>query len=611
METSKTLSAVLLASLLVGCATASPVVETAPSPAKPTAAEARAFVQQVDQELRRLGTKAATAEWVKSTYITDDTERLAAWANEDVMAFMSRAVAESRRFDGAETDPVTARMLHLLQTSASLPAPADPAARAELATIAAKLEGIYGKGKWCGPDGEGTCRDLGELSEVLASSRNYNALLDAWVGWHSIAAEMRPLYERGVELGNQGAREIGFGDLGELWRSGYDMEPDALEAETERLWQEVKPLYDDLHCYVRSKLVKHYGKSRVPARGPIPAHLLGNMWAQEWTAIYPLVEPYKGAANLNVDQALVRQRYDAEKMTRLGEKFFTSLGFDPLPETFWTRSMLVQPRDRDVVCHASAWDLTYAGDVRVKMCIRPTEEDLITIHHELGHNYYYQQYDTLPILFQNGANDGFHEAIGDAIALSITPGYLKDLGLIARVPSDEKGLINVQLKQALSKVVFLPFGKLIDQWRWDVFAGETTPVNYNQAWWKLKESYQGVAAPVARSEADFDPGAKYHIPANVPYLRYFIAHIIQFQFHKALCEAAGFEGPLHECSIYGSQVAGAKLQAMLALGASKPWPDAMEVLTGQREMSAAPLLEYFAPLRSWLAEENRGQQCGW
>nr|WP_240475500.1 M2 family metallopeptidase [Vulgatibacter incomptus] len=579
--------------------------------AAPTAAEAKEFATRVDAELKAILTRVSTAEWVKSTYITDDTEQLSAWANEEMMAFLSKAVADSKRFDGVEVDEATGRMLHLLRLTSALPAPSEAAERAELASLAAKLEGMYGKGKWCGADGKAKCRDLGDLSETLAQSRKYEELLDAWMGWHTISREMRPLYEQEVRLANQGAREIGFADLGELWKSGYDMSPADFEAETDRLWQQVKPLYDELHCYVRSQLVKKYGKDRVPARGPIPAHLLGNMWSQDWSNIYPLVEPYKGAASLDVDASLKKQKYDAIRMAKLGESFFTSLGLKPLPETFWQRSMLVQPRDRDVVCHASAWDVTSAGDVRIKMCIRPTEEDLITIHHELGHNYYYQQYDKLPVLFQSGANDGFHEAIGDAIALSITPGYLKQIGLISKVPSDDKGVVNVQMKMALQKIAFLPFGKMIDQWRWDVFSGKTASANYNQAWWELKERYQGVAAPVARSEADFDPGAKYHIPANVPYTRYFLAHILQFQFHKALCDAAGFQGPLHACSVYGSADAGEKLRAMLALGASKPWPDALEAMTGHREMDATPILEYFQPLRTWLAEQNRGQQCGW
>ncbi|ACL65281.1 Peptidyl-dipeptidase A [Anaeromyxobacter dehalogenans 2CP-1] len=612
-----TLPVLQLAAVLLAATPSAPAAPPQPAAAaKPTAADAKAFVGEANAELKKLWIRWSTAEWIKSTYITDDTERNAAALNEDQMAYLTDAIRGAVRFQGVGADPDTERMLMLLRIASPLPAPSDAAQRAELAQLAAKLEGMYGKGKWCGAPGSAArgaekCRDLQDLEQVMAKSRDYDALLDAWTGWHTISRDMRPLYERMVTISNAGAREIGFRDLGDLWRSGYDMPPDAFEADTDRLWAQVKPFYEELHCYVRSKLQKAYGKARVPDGKPIPAHLLGNMWAQDWANLYPLVEPYHGQPSLDVDAALRRQKTDPIKMVKLGEAFFTSLGFEPLPKTFWERSQFTKPRDRDVVCHASAWDVTYSADLRIKMCIRPTEEDLVTIHHELGHNFYQRAYVHLPVLFQNGANDGFHEAIGDAIALSITPGYLKQVGLIQTVPKDEKGVVNVQMKRALEKVAFLPFGKLIDQWRWDVFSGKTPASRYNAAWWELRRKYQGVDAPVSRSEADFDPGAKYHVPANVPYTRYFLAHVYQFQFHKALCEAAGWKGPLHECSIYGSKAAGKKLDAMLAMGASRPWPEAYAALTGSRQADASAMLEYFAPLRAWLRKQIAGQSCGW
>jgi peptidyl-dipeptidase A len=580
--------------------------------ARPTAEDARQFASRVNADLKRLWTRQATAEWIKATHITDDTERNAALVNEEVLGYVNQSIKEAARFKDVQgLDADTARTLHLLRVSSSLPAPSDAQKRAELAGIAAKLEGIYGKGKYCGKDGKGPCKDLGELSEVMATSRKYDELLEAWTGWHAISTPMRPIYQRLVELSNEGAQEIGFADTGALWRSNYDMPPEAFEKEAQRLWGQVKPLYDDLHCYVRARLAKQYGEDKVPAGKPIPAHLLGNMWAQEWNNIYNLVEPYKGQPSLDVDAELKRQNYDAIRMVKLGESFFTSLGLKPLPQTFWERSQFTKPRDREVVCHASAWDITYNNDLRIKMCIKPTEEDLVTIHHELGHNYYYTYYYTLPALYQAGAHDGFHEAVGDALTLSITPGYLKQVGLLKEVPKGDKGLINLQMKDAMEKVAFLPFGLLVDQWRWEVLSGRVKPEDYNKAWWALREKYQGVSAPVARTENDFDPGAKYHVPANVPYTRYFLARILQFQFHRSLCQAAGQKGALHECSIYGNKEAGQRLQAMLELGASKPWPDALQALTGQREMDASAMLEYFAPLRTWLQEQNKGQKCGW
>ncbi len=606
------ITSLLLAAALAAAPAPSALASAPPAaPARPTAAEAKAFVAATDAELKRLFVRQSTAAWIQATYITDDTERNAAAMNEDLLAFLAASTVQAARFDGVDADPDTRRALLLLKVNQTLPAPADPARRAELATLASRLEGIYGKGKWCGADGKAPCRDLGALEATLKKSRRWDELTEAWAGWHTISREMRPLYARMVELGNEGSREIGVKDLGDLWRSAYDMTPAQFEADTERLWGEVRPFYEQLHCYVRAELQKRYGKERVKDGQPIPAQLLGNMWAQSWDNLYPDLVPYRNQPPLDVDGALQAQKWSPTRMVKLGEQFFSSLGFAPLPATFWERSQFVKPRDREVVCHASAWDVTFDADLRIKMCIKPEEDDLVTIHHELGHNYYQRAYVHLPVLFQNGANDGFHEAIGDAIALSITPGYLKQVGLLKTVPKDDKGTVNVQLKLALAKVAFLPFGKLIDQWRWDVFSGKTPPDRYNQAWWDLKRKYQGVAPPVARSEADFDPGAKYHVPANVPYTRYFLAHLYQFQFHKALCQAAGWKGPLHQCSIYGSKEAGAKLDAMLKLGASRPWPEAYEAITGARQADAAALLEYFAPLRAWLEQQNAGRTCGW
>ena len=590
----------LLCLLAAGCA--APASQTPPTPQQSSPEQ---FVQKVNEDLKRYATEGQTADWIKSTYITDDTERNSAAANERLLAISSDFVKTAVKYKVQKLDPDTSRMLYLLRVSS--PVIDDPHKRLEMTTLGAKLEGFYGKAK----DAKG--RDLEELSDLMRKSHDYNELLAAWQGWHDTAKPQRQPYERFVVLQNEGAQGAGFSNMGDMWRAGYDMAPEAFEKETDRLWQQVKPLYDDLHCYVRAQLQKTYGKDKVPDGAPIPAHLLGNMWAQEWTNIYPLVEPYKGVANLDVDSALAAQKWDAVKVVKTGEAFFTSMGLDPLPQTFWERSMLVKPRDREVVCHASAWDVQFDDDLRIKMCIHQpaTEEDLTTIHHELGHDYYFHAYYKLPYLYQNGANDGFHEAIGDALTLAMTPGYLKRLGLVGDLPKDDKATINVQMKDALTKVAFLPFGKLIDQWRWDVFSGKVSEKEYNKAWWDLRVKYQGVSAPVARTEADFDPAAKFHVPGNTPYTRYFLARIYQFQFHKALCDQAGHTGPLHPCSIYGSKEAGAKLRAMLAMGASRPWPEAMKVITGQEAADARPLLEYFEPLRTYLKEQTKGETCGW
>jgi len=593
---------------LVLTVAAAPFAIAQPAADAPTAADAAAFVERANQELLALTVEAERAAWVQANFITVDTEQIAALAGEKLLTAGIRYAEEAARFDGLDLPYDVRRQIELLKTGLVLPAPADPAKTAELTQITTRLESEYGTGKYC-PEG-GECKDLGELEEIMAKSRDPKELLDAWQGWRTISPQMRADYVRMVDLANQGSRDLGFADTGALWRSKYDMEPDAFAAELDRLFEQVRPLYEALHCHVRAKLQETYGKDVVPDGKPIPAHLLGNMWAQDWSNVYPLVAPADGDPGYDLTSLLQAHDVDPLGMVRYGEGFFSSLGFAPLPDTFWERSLFTKPADREVVCHASAWDVDEVNDLRIKMCIKVDAEDFKTIHHELGHNYYQRAYNELPFLYRNSANDGFHEAVGDTIGLSVTPPYLVQLGLLDEVPPASKD-IGLLLRDALDKVAFLPFGLLIDQWRWKVFSGEITPEEYNAGWWELREKYQGIAPPVARTEADFDPGAKYHIPGNTPYTRYFLADILQFQFHRALCKAAGYEGPLNRCTIYDSKEAGELLETMLAMGQSRPWPEALEAVTGSPQMDATAILDYFAPLKTWLDEQNAGRQCGW
>jgi peptidyl-dipeptidase A len=569
-----------------------------------TAAEAEKFIADAEKKLLDLNLKYSRADWVKSTFITDDTEALSAEANKDVIAATTELAEQSKRFDGVELAPDVARKIKLLKLALVLPAPKDPAERDEITKLAASLEGDYGKGKYCPEGDQGKCLGIDDLGQIMANSRDPEELKRVWLGWHQISKPYRKNYQRFVELSNKGAKEMGFKDTGAMWRAKYDMEPDAFAAEMERLWTQVKPLYDSLYTYTRRKLSEKYGPNVVPLDKPIPSHLLGNMWAQQWGNVYPLLAPATSDRGFDLTATLKQRNTDPKQMVRYGEGFFTSLGFEALPQTFWERSLFAKPVDHDVVCHASAWDVDYEKDVRLKMCVQITEEDFSVVHHELGHNYYQMAYARQPFLYRDSANDGFHEAIGDTMALSVTPPYLKQLGLINTVP-DPSADIGFLLQRALDKVAFLPFGYLVDQWRWKVFSGEVGPNDYNRAWWELREKYQGVAAPAPRTEDDFDPGAKYHVPANVPYSRYFLAHILQFQFHRALCREAGFQGPLYQCSIYGNKQAGEKLKQMLALGLSKPWPEALKTMTGEDKMDATAIIDYFAPLKTWLDAENQ------
>lgn len=609
------------------------------APANETADQ---FIARINGEWKAMQPELTKPQWLSNTYINDDTEFLAAKSNERYLSQLNQWIEQAKGFEGQQMTPETARAIQLLKLSTSMPAPSDPARLAELAGIASKMEGAYGSGEYCKGEGDArNCRQLGELEDVLRSSRDYNDQLDVWRGWHTIAQPMRKDYVRFVELVNEGAGDMGFADAGEMWRSGYDMSPVELAAETDRLWGQVKPLYEQLHCYARTRLDAKYGKDKGEvAGGMLPAHLMGNMWQQDWGNLWDVLVPYENAGSMDITGAL-EARYDeihrqklaqngadrspahlaqleveardasARQMTKRAEDFYLSLGMDNLPDSYWQRTQFIKPRDRNVVCHASAWDMDMKGDVRTKMCIKPNEEEFTTIYHELGHVYYYMAYNDQPPLFQTGAHDGFHESIGDTIVLAMTPKYLESIGLASAQQQSEEALVNAQMRMALAKVAFLPFGLMIDRWRWGVFDGSIQPDQYNKAWWDLKAKYQGVAPVEARGEEFFDPGAKYHVPGNTPYTRYFLSHVLQFQFYKSLCEAAGHTGPLNECSFYGNKAAGEKLQAMLAKGASQRWQQTMKELTGGESMDASAVLEYFAPLQEWLQQQNEGQTCGW
>jgi peptidyl-dipeptidase A len=592
-----------VATLLYACAPA-PAPDAA---ARPTAAEALAFLDEVERQYTALGEESARGGWVNATYINFDTDWLVANVDARTTQLRVKYAKEAVKFDGVEVPADARRKLELLKRALRLPAPSTEGAARELAEITTRMESAYGTGKI---ELDGRTVPQSETETLMRTLRDPPKLEEVWTKWHDYAQGMKSDYARMVEIANEGARELGYADVGTLWRSDYDMPPAAFAAEVDRLWGQVKPLYDDLHCYVRRKLNERYGNDVVPLDKPIRADLLGNMWAQSWASLYDLVAPPGVDAGIDLDKLLVQKHYDPIKMTKTAEAFFSSLGFAPLPDTFWQRSQIVRPAGREVICHASAWDLDSKDDLRIKMCMQVDGEDFRTIHHELGHNYYQRAYKNQPALFRGGANDGFHEAIGDTIMLSITPEYLQQIGLVDKVPDASKDL-GLLMQQALDGVAFLPFGLLIDKWRWQVFSGELTPDTYNSGWWALRTQYQGVRPPAERPAGAFDPGAKYHIPANVPYMRYFLARLLEYQFYKAACDRAGWTGPLHRCSFFGSKDVGTRLNAMLELGASKPWPEALEAFTGQRSIDGGALLAYYAPLSAWLKQQNAGQTCGW
>jgi peptidyl-dipeptidase A len=581
----------------------------APAPAgKPTAADAKAFVENAEAQLEKANAFSARAAWVRANFITADTQWLEAKASAEGTELATRLAKEAARYDGVAADPVTARKLKLLKLYLVAPAADRPGAADELANLLTKLDSTYSTGKF---DFKGKPITLNDAEDVLAKSRDPAELKTVWEGWHNTARVMKSDYQQFAKLSNEGAVSLGYKDTGALWRSNYDMAPDEFAAETDRVWKQVEPFYKNLHCYVRARLNEQYGDAVQPRTGPIRADLLGNMWAQQWGNIYDVVQPKGVTSSYDLDKLLVEKGYDATKMVKTGEAFYSSLGYAPLPDTFWERSLITRPRDREVVCHASAWNLDDKDDIRIKMCTKVNADDFRTVHHELGHNYYQRAYKNQPVLFRGAANDGFHEAIGDFAALSAsTPTYLQQIGLLEKVPGEQED-IPFLLKMALDKIAFMPFGLLVDRWRWQVFSGETTPDEYNSDWWKLRLQYQGLTPPADRPADAFDPGAKYHVPGNTPYTRYFLAHIYQFQFHRAACKQAGWKGPLHRCSVYDQKAMGAKFNAMMELGQSQPWPETLKVFTGETRTDASAVADYFKPLNTWLVKQNKGERCGW
>ncbi|NWG71883.1 MAG: M2 family metallopeptidase [Parvularculaceae bacterium] len=599
--------------LIAGCGkkekTAAPAdaAATVAEEAGPTLEDAQAFVARVEAEMAVLNERAANVFWAQETNITPETEKAAAEMSAEITKKAVEFANESKNFANVEMPAELRRKFDKVRQSIVLPAPSREGAADELAQITTRLNSAYSTGKI---EFEGRTVPQDETEILMRQLRDPAKLAEVWTKWHDHAKTMRADYFRMVEIANEGARELGYSDVGQMWRSGYDMPADAFAAETDRLWGQVKPLYDELHCYVRTKLNAKYGADVVPLDQPLRADLLGNMWAQSWAPLYDIAKPSGAAAGVDLDALLKAKGATPESMTKTAEAFFTSLGLDPLPATFWERSQIVKPEGREVVCHASAWNIDDKDDVRIKMCTKVNDDDFRTLHHELGHNYYQRAYKAQSTLDRGGANDGFHEAIGDMIALSITPEYLVQIGLLDKAP-DASADIGLLMAQALDKVAFLPFALIVDKWRWQLFSGELTPETSNEGWWKLRTQYQGVRPPTERGPDAFDPGAKYHVPNNTPYTRYFLAAILQVQFYKAACDQIGWQGPLHRCSFYGSKEVGEKLNAMLEMGSAKPWPDALEAFTGTRQMDGSAILEYYAPLMAYLKEQNAGKTCGW
>ncbi|XP_022084569.1 angiotensin-converting enzyme-like isoform X2 [Acanthaster planci] len=571
--------------------------------------EARQWLEEYNVMAMAAYYENTVAAWTYQTDITDAHEQAMIDSNVKVAAFAKEARTNASRYDMTNFSYDTKRQLTKLKTIGDA-ALEDQAKLEELNNVLASMESRYSKGKVPKADGEYLSLEPG-LTRIMATSRDYGELNWAWQGWRAaVGPSAKEDYQRYVALKNEAAAANGFSNCGDYWKSWYEV--DDFTDQVENLYQQLSPLYNNLHAYVRRKLYNLYGADYINLKGPIPAHILGNMWSQSWLNILDLMLPFENAPSVDITPVLVREGYNAKRMFEVSDEFFESLGLIKMPPEFWAESMIERPTDREVVCHASAWDFYNQIDFRIKQCTDITMDDFITIHHEMGHIEYYLQYKHLPVLYRGGANPGFHEAVGDTLALSVsTPKHLHAVGLLDEVEDNKEADLNFLMSMALDKIAFLPFGYLMDKWRWAVFDGTITPENFNAEWWKLRTQYQGIVPPTPRSEANFDPAAKYHIPSDTPYIRYFVSLILQFQFHKAMCDAAGHTGALLKCDVYNSTDAGKLLGDMLQMGESREWPEALEKITGGRNMSAEPLLDYFEPLVTWLEEQNAGETLGW
>lgn len=578
---------------------------------------ARDFLTDYNSTAEMVFFETYTASWDYVTNLTDCHQKKEVEASLKTAAFSKRSAMRAREFDDViESFPEDVQRLLGFISDIGVAA-LDNDTVQEYNEILGEMNKIYSSTPVCRPDDPSDCLHLEPgLGQIMATSTDWDELVWAWKGFRdAVGIPNKPLFARYVDIANQGARANGYGDLGDSWRSAYSED---LEDQVYELYNTILPLYKQLHAYVRRKLNGVHGSEHVPLIGHIPANVLGDMWGRFWTNIYPHVVPYPDLPNIDVSDEMVRQNYTVDRMARMADEFFSSMGLFPANDAFWENSMLERPDDgRDVVCHASAWDFYNRVDFRIKMCTEINMEYFLTLHHELGHIQYDMNYKHQPVSFRDGANIAFQEAIGEVMSQSVaTPKHLKEVGLFDGEDDPievEKTDINFLLKMALPTIGTLPFSLALEQWRWDVFSGKTNVNAGTERWWQLKNDLIGVKAPVERTEEDFEAGAMYHIIVTYPFIGYYIRTIIQFQFYQSLCQAANHTGPLHKCDFYRSTEAGEKLAAMLSMGRSKPWPEAMEALTGQREMKADAILEYFQPLMEWLEKTNEenGDVIGW
>ncbi|CRK96558.1 CLUMA_CG009925, isoform A [Clunio marinus] len=578
----------------------------------------RKFLIEIDKKNSAECTLNVAAQWAFETNVNEVTQIDALAAQQRYSDYMRSIWEQIKLIDKTSLyDENLHRQLKLLASIGPSALPADQLDRYN--RIINDMLAIYNSATICGYEQPFQCslRLQPHLKEIMAKSRDWDELTWVWTEWRRKAGKpIRDLFEQLTDLTNEAANYNNYKDAAEYWSFQFDT-PN-FRYEMEDVWKEILPLYEQLHTYVRRKLREFYGPDKINRNAPLPAHILGNMYGQSWN-ILDITVPYPGRSNLDVTPAMRAQGYSPLIMFQLGEEFFTSMNMTAMPPEFWAHSIFEEPVDRPVLCQPSAWDFCNGADYRIKMCTDVTHKDFVTVHHELAHIQYFLNYHNNPKVFRDGANPGFHDAIGDAISLSITPKHLQGLGLIQKSIDDTAHEINFLFAMAMDKVVFLPYALALEQWRFDVFSKKVHKEQFNCHYWLLREKYGGIKPPVLRSELDFDPGAKYHVPANVPYMKYFFSTVFQFQLHRAMCIASkefdpsNPSKPLHKCSIYRHHEAGHMLKKLMSKGASQPWQHTIQEVMGEGRLDGSAVREYFKPLEEWLRNENlRNQEyLGW
>ncbi|NXG01256.1 ACE2 enzyme, partial [Sakesphorus luctuosus] len=584
--------------------------------------QAQKFLEEFNRMAEDISHESSIASWHYNTNITEENAKKMNEASAKWSTFYDEASKNASSFSvGSIEDNLIKLQIQTLQDRGSSVLSSEKYNR--LGTVLSTMSTIYSTGTVCKINDPSECLVLEPgLDAIMADSTDYNERLWAWEGWRAdVGRMMRPLYEEYVELENEVAKLNNYSDYGDYWRANYEAKfpkdyeysRDQLIEDVEKTFEQIKPLYQQLHAYVRHHLERVYGPKLISSTGCLPAHLLGDMWGRFWTNLYALTVPYPAKPNIDVTSAMVQKGWNAIKIFEAAEAFFTSIGLYNMTDGFWRNSMLTEPTDgRKVVCHPTAWDLG-KNDYRIKMCTKVTMDDFLTAHHEMGHIEYDMAYSAQPYLLRSGANEGFHEAVGEIMSLSAaTPEHLKSLGLLEPTfQEDEETEINFLLKQALTIVGTMPFTYMLEKWRWMVFRGEITKQEWTKRWWEMKREIVGVVEPVPHDETYCDPAALFHVANDYSFIRYYTRTIYQFQFQEALCKAANHTGPLHKCDITNSTAAGERLRQLLALGRSKPWTEALQNVTGEKYMNATPLLHYFEPLYEWLKKNNSGRFIGW